>query len=352
MTVRSAWLLSSGQTREDTRLTTSALLTPNGELTARAGVVPGGFALTGVSAMQCAIGTGRAVVQGAADQGAYPVAVTEPETLTVADGDPTYPRIDRIVLDVEDHPYDGSGETRALVRIVPGTPAAVPAEPALPVSSLPLYSVTVRAGASAGNGGIDWTTAVVNRRHPTAALGGIVPAAGFDGMYAGQYRDANGRLERWNGTAWTAYPPPPVWRNWTPAWTTSSGSATPAYGNALIDCRYVHSGPTVHVNFRIVFGSTTRFGAGTTADNWRFSLPVPAATPTQGIGFAELTATTSERVMARMRCTGTAFFELEVSSGKPNATAVAGTGLADAVTPWAWASAHAIIGSATYEAAV
>ncbi|GAA4905307.1 hypothetical protein ACFPM3_30230 [Streptomyces coeruleoprunus] len=351
MTVRTAWLLPTGQTREDTRLATSALLTPTGDLTSRQGIVPGGFVLTGVSAMQCAIGAGRAVIQGAAQQGAYLVAVTEPETLTLDDGDPSYPRIDRIVLDVEDHPYDGSGATRAVVRVVRGTPAAVPAEPPLPATALPLYNVTVRAGASAGNGGIAWSTAVTNKRYPTVALGGIVPAIGFNGLYAGQYRDAEGRLERWNGTAWTAYPPAPTWRGWTPAWTTSTGAATPSYGNATVEGRYVQDGLTVHLNFRIVFGSTTNFGAGGKSDNWRFTLPVPAASALQCIGFAELNGDTSARVVARMRCTSTAFFELEISSGRPDGAPVAGTGLTDAQSPWTWAAGQSILGSATYEAA-
>ncbi|WP_175409938.1 hypothetical protein [Streptomyces sp. TRM64462] len=351
MTVRTAWLLPSGQTREDTRLATSALLTPNGELTSRQGIVPGGFALTGVSAMQCAVGTGRAVVQGAAHQGAYLVAVTEPETLTVADGDPSYPRIDSVVLDVEDHPYDGSGTTGAAVRLVQGTPAAAPVAPPKPDSAIPLYDITVRAGASAGNGGIDWATAVANKRYPTAALGGIVPAIGFDGLYAGQYRDAGGRLERWNGTAWTAYPPVPQWRDWTPVWTTATGAATPSFGNAVVEARYVQHGPTVHFTFRFVFGTTTVFGNGSTADNWRFTLPVQAAATFQAIGFAELNADTNNRAVARLRLTSTGFFELELSSGKPNATAVDFTGLTDAKTPWTWSAGDSIIGTATYEAA-
>ncbi|MFG2330581.1 hypothetical protein ACGFMM_13210 [Streptomyces sp. NPDC048604] len=351
MTVRSAWLLPTGQTREDTRLAGSTLLTPNGELTARQGVVPGGLQLTGVSAMRCTVGAGRAVVQGSAQQGPYLVAVSEPETLTIEDGDPAYARIDRIVLDVEDHAHDGSGATRALVRIIKGQASATPQEPALPASALPLYNVSVRAGASAGNGGIDWATAVGNKRYATAALGGIVPSGGFDGLYTGQYRDNGSRLERWNGTAWTEYPPVPVWRGYTPVWTTSSGANTPSYGNALVEAKYVQHGPTVHLNFRIHFGATTAFGGGGTGDNWRFSLPVQAAGLTHGIGFAELGGTTNSRLAARIRITTPSHFELEISSGRVDATAVGNTGLVDSLSPYTWASGYYLVGSATYEAA-
>ncbi|MEV6478580.1 hypothetical protein [Streptomyces sp. NPDC051576] len=215
MTVKAAWLTPGDQTREDTRLTLSGLLTINAgaaenvPLKARGGIVPGGFALTGAAgAMTFTIGTGRAFVQsGRILQGAYPVAVTDPETLTVPDGDAQYGRIDLVELAVLDDDYDGTGTTAALVRLVQGTPAALPTVPNTPNgSALPLYRIAVPAGASAGTGGLSWATAVTNLRYPTAALGGIVPASGFDGAYAGQYRDTPGTLQRWDGSAWVPYP--------------------------------------------------------------------------------------------------------------------------------------------------
>ncbi|MEU3060032.1 hypothetical protein [Streptomyces subrutilus] len=213
MTVRAAWLTPTGQTREDTRVALSALLTPNGQadadipLKARGGIVPGGFALTPASAMQCAVGTGRALVQGDSQQGAYPVAVTAPENLTLSDGDPQLDRIDLIELAVLDDAYDGTGKTEAVVRLVKGVPAAVPVAPSSPSGrALQLYTVRVPAGTSAGNGGIAWATAVTSLKYPTVALGGIVPADGFKGAYPGQYRDAGGRFQRWDGATWVSYP--------------------------------------------------------------------------------------------------------------------------------------------------
>ncbi|MFE3073109.1 hypothetical protein [Streptomyces sp. NPDC059247] len=215
MTVQAAWLRLEGQTREDTRITLSTLLTGSGQtpeetaLRSRSGVIPGGLALTGSSPMQATIGTGRAVVQGKDNaQGAYVVAVTSPEVLTVTDGDPQYDRIDLIELAVVDDAYDRTGATQAVVRLVKGTPAAVPVLPASgPGSAIPLYSVTVPRGTSAGTGGVLWTTAAVQPLHyATVALGGIVPASGFKGVYAGQYRDTAGLLQRWDGTTWVSYP--------------------------------------------------------------------------------------------------------------------------------------------------
>ncbi|GAA3900035.1 hypothetical protein GCM10022244_07730 [Streptomyces gulbargensis] len=215
MTVRAAWLQPTGQTREDTRLTLAALLTPSGQspdetpLRSRAGIVPGGFVLTDTSPMQCTIGTGRAIVQGKdTAQGAYLVAVTAPETFTIEDGDPQYDRIDLIELAVVDDAYDRTGTTEAVIRLVKGAPDATPTVPQSPAgSTLPLYTVRVPKGTSAGTGGIAWKTGAVTTQHwPAVALGGIMPTSGYRGAYTGQYRDAASLFQRWDGTNWVSYP--------------------------------------------------------------------------------------------------------------------------------------------------
>ncbi|MFI1826322.1 hypothetical protein ACH41E_07680 [Streptomyces sp. NPDC020412] len=218
MTVRATWLTPTGQTREDTRLAQSTLLTPVGTsstdptLRSRSGIVPGGFVLSQAGPMSCTIGTGRAVIQGHDNaQGAYTVAVTSPETLNFADGDPLHGRIDLVELAVLDKDFDlgGTGTHEAVVRVVQGTPSATPTLPASgPGSAIPLYSVRVPASTSAGTGGILWASATAPQHYATAALGGITPAggAGFKGAYVGQYRDTNSQLQRWDGTDWIAYP--------------------------------------------------------------------------------------------------------------------------------------------------
>ncbi|MGW2485181.1 hypothetical protein ACWCWQ_35730 [Streptomyces sp. NPDC001571] len=209
MTVRSAWLLTApgGQTREDTRVTPLGTMVPEGELLSRDGVIAGGAPLkaTGAAAMSVQIGIGRALVQGTLAQGAYPVAVTSPETLTVPDGHAQYARIDSVALRIYDGLYDTSGQTLARLEVVKGPEAATAAPPPLPPGTLRLWDITVPAGTSAGTGGINWSTALTDRRRYTAAYGGITPPGGpqsTPGAYAGQYRD-NGRiLERWDGSAW------------------------------------------------------------------------------------------------------------------------------------------------------
>ncbi|MFK0289947.1 hypothetical protein ACIQU6_05575 [Streptomyces sp. NPDC090442] len=218
MTVRAAWLLPDGQTRADTRLAPLGAMAPTSELASRGGVIAGGDPLkaTPVASMQVQIGTGRALVQGTDSQGAYPVAVTAPETLTVADGDAQYPRVDSIVLRVLDPLYDTSEQTDVAIEIIQGTPSATPTAPMLPPAALRLWEVTVPAGASAGTGGINWSTALADRRRYTAAYGGIIPRGwglNFPGAYDGQYRDTGTGLERWSASAntWQIHPADTGW---------------------------------------------------------------------------------------------------------------------------------------------
>lgn len=142
-----------------------------------------------------------------------------------------------------------------------------------------------------------------------------------------------------------------AWTAWTPTWATSTGANTPSLGNATTDCAYTRVGRLIIFRFEIVFGSTTNFGGGTASDNWRFGLPVTAAGLTSAVGFLELNASTNARAVARARLTTTAAFEVEVCSGRPDGTAITNGGLADALSPWTWASGNAIRGIGAYEAA-
>ncbi|WP_411149762.1 hypothetical protein [Streptomyces sp. A30] len=366
MPVRSGWLSPDGQSREDTRLVSLGALTPTSAVATRSGILPGspdgqwrisGFTLTGTpNTMTVSVSPGRAVLQGTDSQGAYPVALTGYLPLTFADGDALYDRIDLVVLRVYDHAYDGQDRTEAVVEIIPGTPAATPAVEPVPALAIPLYQVTVAKGASAGGGGLAWSSVLADRRTPTVAVGGILSVTSDTaiGSYPGQYRDINGQLQRWTGSAWADYPALPTWQSWTPNWTTGTGSATPSYGNATVNCRYLKSGTTVHLNFSIQFGTTTNFGTSpTTADNWRFSLPVPASAAHPVIGFAELSATNAARLMGRIYLATTNTFELNIGTGRVDAATIAGPnqGTADSLSPWTWTASHAVRGTATYEAA-
>ncbi|MEV6074345.1 hypothetical protein AB0L80_04400 [Streptomyces sp. NPDC052069] len=215
MTVRSAWLLPKAQTREDTRLAPVSPIVHESPIRVRDGVLPGGdpFAATGVAAMQLQIGAGRAYVQGTDAQGAYPIANDGPVTLTFTDGDAQFGRIDTVAVRVLDALFDQEGQNLARIEVVEGDPEATPTAPTLEPASLRLWDVAVPAGTSAGVGGINWGTALADRRRFTTAAGGIIPRGwglNFAGSYDGQYRDNGSVLERWNATAgeWQVYRAP------------------------------------------------------------------------------------------------------------------------------------------------
>lgn len=152
----------------------------------------------------------------------------------------------------------------------------------------------------------------------------------------------------------------PTWQDWSPVWTTSTGANTPSLGNATVTARYAVAARTVFFRLEIGFGSSTNFGGGGAADNWRFSLPVQAAASQliAGSGEAQDTATggtpASARVPLRVRLENTTTLSLETTGG---ATGFAGgyaatsSGLIDAVTPWTWANGDLLRIFGEYEAA-
>ncbi|MFG2780833.1 hypothetical protein ACGFY7_23635 [Streptomyces prunicolor] len=147
----------------------------------------------------------------------------------------------------------------------------------------------------------------------------------------------------------------PVWQDWTPVWTTSTGNNTPSFGNAAIIARYAQTALTVHWRLDIIFGSTTAFGGGGASDNWRFSMPVSGGVISQICGHGEASdasvASTMGRLAIRARVTTSTTFEFEVSSGRPDAVAVTSSGVIDAVSPWTWANSDALRAAGTYEVA-
>ncbi|WP_416977634.1 hypothetical protein [Streptomyces sp. T028] len=221
MSLNAGWLSPDSQTRRITRLVSLGATTPDNPIQSRSGILPGtyggqyrvgGFWLGGTAGtMKATLYHGRAVIQGTAAQGAYPVVLDEDITLTFDDGDAQYGRVDLVVLRVYDDDYDGSGRNEAAVEIIKGTPAATPAAPATPNLALLLFQVAVPAGASTATGGIDWSIRSTDLRTTLVSVGGILPVynnAGVAGSYPGQYQDNSnaGYLQRWNGTAWAAYP--------------------------------------------------------------------------------------------------------------------------------------------------
>ena len=152
----------------------------------------------------------------------------------------------------------------------------------------------------------------------------------------------------------------PRWSAWTPTWTTSTGANSPSLGNATVTGSYCQTGDVVFFRLEVTFGTTTSFGGGGSADNWRFSLPVTAATTAGMVGTGEAHDSStggtpsSCRYPLRCRLTSTAAVEFETTGGSTGAAggyAAVSVGLVDAVTPFTWASSDAIRAYGYYQAA-
>lgn len=133
---------------------------------------------------------------------------------------------------------------------------------------------------------------------------------------------------------------------WTPTWGTTTGAATPDFGDSDVDALFTHFGRYCHGHLGVNFGSTANFGGGTGSDNWTFSAPVPAHAPEQIVGMGEIwpdsaggSAGLSGRMPVRVRMVDVDTFSLEISGGRVDGGAVTGGGIVDSVTPWTWAVA-------------
>lgn len=143
-----------------------------------------------------------------------------------------------------------------------------------------------------------------------------------------------------------------TWSAWTPTWSTSTGVNTPSFGNATIDCKYAQSADAVFFEFEITMGSTTSFGGGGSADNWRFSLPVTAAETVLIAGMGEIQdAVATTRWPIRARLTTTTTIEVELCGRAYDDTAGVSSGLVDATTPMTWANTDRLLLHGHYQAA-
>jgi len=100
-------------------------------------------------AMSVSIAGGHALINGTetANQGLYVAFNDAATTVAIATADPSQPRIDRVVVKVQDSFYSGATNSVSFA-VVTGTPAGSPVAPAAPANSLTLALIAVAAGAT------------------------------------------------------------------------------------------------------------------------------------------------------------------------------------------------------------
>jgi hypothetical protein len=100
--------------------------------------------------MAVAVAVGHAIIPGTqtATQGFYAAYNDASTNVTISAASPTLPRIDRIVVTVQDAYYGGTANNQVLFQAITGTPNASPVAPAAPNNSLTLALVAVAANAA------------------------------------------------------------------------------------------------------------------------------------------------------------------------------------------------------------
>jgi hypothetical protein len=134
-----------------------------------------------------------------------------------------------------------------------------------------------------------------------------------------------------------------AWQSYTP----TIGGAGWALGNATVTGLYCQIGKTVHFAIRVVFGSTSTYGAGRPT----LSLPVTATSAAGNFDFVTNVAYFDNS--ATVRYQGTADFSttnVDLFVWSASGTYVSSLGVTSAV-PMTWGTSDVIYVSGTYEAA-
>ena len=138
-----SWLQNGSHPAENDRLTTT------GALWKSQGIADYGSMKVSQSAtpgMSVSVAAGHALILGTstATQGLYIAYNDGATSVAIATASPTLPRIDRIVVTVQDAYYTGANN-QVIYQAITGTPNASPVAPAIPANSVSLATITVAA---------------------------------------------------------------------------------------------------------------------------------------------------------------------------------------------------------------
>jgi len=147
MTLRTppSWLQNGSHPAENDRLSMQAIYATSGIIASASLAVT--QAATPAMAVQVASGWGAIVGSFTTNMGAYQFYNDAATQLTVTTANPSNPRIDRVVVTIQDAYYTGASNT-VTFQVIAGTPAGSPVAPATPVDSLSLATIAVAAGAT------------------------------------------------------------------------------------------------------------------------------------------------------------------------------------------------------------
>lgn len=140
-----SWLQNGSHPAENDRLSAQALYFTTGVAHASSLIV----AAQGTPNMSVTVASGwAAIVSSTANAGTYLAFNDASTTLTITTADATNPRIDRVVITVNDSFYSGASNN-VIFQVIAGTPAVSPVAPATPSNSISLATIAVAAGTTA-----------------------------------------------------------------------------------------------------------------------------------------------------------------------------------------------------------
>ena len=139
-----SWLQNGSHPAENDRLTTTGILWKS------QGVSDYGsmrVSQSGTPAMTVSVAAGHALIAGTqtSNQGFYIAYNDAATTIAIATASPTLPRIDRIVVTIQDSFYGGTANNQVIFQALTGTPNASPVAPATPANSISLATIAVAA---------------------------------------------------------------------------------------------------------------------------------------------------------------------------------------------------------------
>lgn len=174
-----SWLQNGSHPAENDRLSMQALWASTGIIGSSSLAVapnsPAGMSVVVASGWCAIVGTTQA------NMGVYTVYNDAATTLTVTTADPTNPRIDRVVVTVQDAYYSGAFND-VIFQVIAGTPASSPTAPATPANSISLATIAVGAAVTQINAGnITDTRVDVTTNLPVGDITAVTAGAGLTG---------------------------------------------------------------------------------------------------------------------------------------------------------------------------
>jgi hypothetical protein len=140
-------------------------------------------AATSPASMSVTVGSGWCAIVGdfQTNMGVYTVYNDASVTLAISTADPSSPRIDRIVVTVQDSYYTGTADD-VIFQVVQGTPAGSPVAPAVPTNSISLATIAVGAAVTQINtGNITDTRVSVTTQLPIGDITAVNAGTGLSG---------------------------------------------------------------------------------------------------------------------------------------------------------------------------